>query len=246
MKNSCYLSEKEDCELTEVTVNGETFYVDEEIADEFSLKKLKQKILEKKEKKDEKEQEKKQAFETITKACESLGIDKEALAKLLLGKQDEPANQPASQPASQPAKTKQNNEDDFIEVDGVLKSSIRANVNSEEGVSAAMPAYTIVKDNDGKSIVEEGKKIKKTDDALITKSSMGTTVIRIDHRNGNEIDKMLKQVDEDYNLTRASVSGRGYMSGRRTIDCPLCGGSGISKVNNSKCPKCDGVGSIFV
>lgn len=239
--NSCYLSDKTDCKLTEVTVDGILYFINEEIADEYSLKKLKEQILEKKK---EKEQEKEQALETITKACESLGIDKEALARLLLG-QKEPS-QPSQPSQPDQSQRKIQKDDGFIEVDGTLKSSIKANINAEEGVSATIPAYSRVTDKDGNLISEEGKKIKKVDDALISKSSMGTTVIRIDHRNGNEIDKVLKQVDENYNLVRASVSGRGFMSGSRTIDCPLCGGSGISKINSNKCPKCDGIGSILI
>jgi len=256
--NKCFLSGKIDCELVEVPFNGIIYYVDDNLADEFSLKKLKEKIeeqvnknLTEKEEKDKLETEKKsKALDDIKNAAASLGLSAEALGRFLLG-QTEPVQASApiettavSVPAST-AVSKPKIEDGFVEVEGTLKSKTM-NVSAEEGVSGGVPAYSKVNDSDGKAVVESYKRVKRLEDGgIVEKSNMGTTVIRINQQDPN-LDKMLKQTDENRELVRAAVSGSGRMSGGQTVDCPLCSGSGITKIGHVTCPKCGGAGMIQV
>lgn len=248
----CFLTDKE-CQVIDISYDGSTYFVDEAIADENPLKKIREMI---QDKIDKTNKEKSEALDLLSQACDKLGISKEALGNLLLGKENksttaEPTSSEKttkSEHKSEQTKNKLKNQDDdgFIPVDGSLKSDIKTSVNSEEGIGAALPAYNTVHDKDGSSIREEGKKVKRLDDAVISKSNMGTTVIRMDHRKASEIEPLLKQVDGNGNLVRAATSGRGFLSGAKTIDCPMCQGSGIARIGYQKCPKCDGSGLITV
>lgn len=243
----CFITGKVDCDLTEIMFEGKVYMIDEELADEHPLKKVKQMISDKL---SEVEKDKEDALAMLGTACEKLGINKADLGRLLLGGGAQPeAAAPAATPET-PAVTAEvvtiDKESGFEEVDGSLQTKSNPNVNAEEGISVGGQAYARVNDEEGRSIVEDNKKIKRLDDAVVTKSSMGTTVIRMDHRKAHEIEPLLKQVDSDGNLVRAASSGKGYLSGQKTIECPLCRGSGITRVGYKKCPKCGGTGIITV
>jgi len=239
----CFITDKE-CKTTDISYEGETYYVEEELAEDNSLKKIRDMI---KNKIESIQKEKEDAMGMLEMACSKLGLSKEDIGRMLLGNNSAPpqvASPPENEPkviVEKPIKVK---DDGFQEVDGDLKSEIKANVSSEQGIGEAMPAYSTIHGEDGKSVREEGKRVKRLDDAIITKSNMGTTVIRMDHRSGKEIESLITELDNDGNLVRASASGSGRASGQRTIDCPLCGGSGITRINHQKCPKCGGTGII--
>lgn len=250
--NKCFLSNKTDCELTEVLINGTTYHVDENLTEEHSLKKLKEMILEKI---NEESAKKEKAMDDLTAAVAALGISKEELGMMLLGKkaQEPAAQEPATQESQvestaviKPTTKPQSKDEGFVEVDGTLKSK-SMNVNAEEGIGGTMPAYTNVNDKEGKKIIETNKKVKRLDDGgIVEKSDMGTTIIRVQGQDPG-LDKMLQQIDPDTGeLIRAAVSGSGKASGRQTVECTLCGGSGITKIGHKTCPKCNGTGIIHV
>jgi len=239
----CIITNESDCELTDLTVDGVDYWIKEDLADELPLKKLKEmvrnKIL-------EKEQKKNEAIERISKAAEDLGISKEDLGRLLLGQNNNSNNSNNSQNTTNNRQLTKPKVIDkgFEEVDGELKNGVSARVKVEGDLPPSLPGYSSISDNDGNTIRESNKRIKKLEDGIVQKSDFGTTVIRIDKRSGSELDRLLRSVDENGNLTRASVAGGDYVSGAKTIDCPMCRGSGVNRVNYQKCVKCDGAGTI--
>lgn len=249
----CFLSDKEDCELTDVTVNGKTYWIDEEIADEHPLKKLKAMI---QEKLDASEKKKEEAISAIAEAAQTLGLSKEDLGRMLLGDKGQAPVQTESPQTTVPAKASpravatNNNDDDWEEVDGTLPTNLKVRTNrvsNEHGqVGGGMPAHSSFTDENGKTVSEQNKKVKKLKNGIVEKSNMGTTVIRMEHRSGHEVDRMLRDIDEQGYLTRAAVSGTGSASGARTMECNLCGGSGITKIGHKECPKCGGTGIILI
>lgn len=234
----CFIT-GEECPVTEVFYEDKQYLVKEDLADEYPLKKIREMIANKIQ---EEEEKKKKALEALNTAVEALGIDKDAFQALLLGQKKEP-----SPPSQLKSLRKEKKDDNYVEVDGNLKADFRANINAEEGVDGStIPGYSTVHDNDGKTVKEEGKRIKKPDkNTLVSEGNMGKTVIRIDHRSGSEIDKFIKNIDvETKELLRPAVTGRGHLSGLRTTECPLCRGSGITRIGEKKCPKCDGTGFL--
>lgn len=246
---TCFITDKE-CVVTEIIYEGKEYLVSEDLADEFPLKKIKTQIAEKITAEEEK---KKQALEVLKSAAAALNIDPAAMEALIIGGQRPAPAEPATE-ASAPKqnqlkslrKPKKEGEDNgFKEVDGNLKADFQANVNLDEGVGAGMPGYSSVHGEDGRLVKEEGKRVKKKDNALVSESNMGKTVVRIDHHSGYEIDKMIKQIDaETKELLRPAITGRGHLSGIKTVECSLCRGSGITRVGEQKCPKCDGTGFL--
>jgi hypothetical protein len=240
----CFLTGKVDCDLTDILFEGNIYKIDEDFADEHNLKALKQKIADKLA---EKEKEKEQALGQLTAACETLGLSKEELGRFLLGGKAEPESAPATpvDPSVTPAQPTSGSDEDFIDVDGNLTSKIRANVNYEEGVvGTAAPFSGGVKGDDGKTVMEEGKKIKRVgDSAIVSKSNMGITTMAIDHRDGSKITKDLCRVDDQGNLVRSAVAGG---NGTQSRECPLCRGTGFTRASGKLCPKCEGTGFILV
>lgn len=253
----CFLTDETDCDLIDVTVNDSTYYVSEDLADELPLKKLRAKITDKVEK-DKKEAEEKEAeaakkrldaLSTLKGVIGDLGISKEDLAALLLGQKPEEAAAVAELTAAATRPAKQANtaptklDEGFKAVSGDLKGS-SSSAALGDGVSASMPAYASVNDGDGKSVQEEGKTQKIIDNGsgTITRSNLGTTIIKVSgHDNG--LNKMLQQTDAEGNLIRSSaLNGQG--AGRATTECPLCRGSGITRIGAKTCPKCEGVGIV--
>lgn len=241
---TCFLTGKSDCDLVDITVNGLVYLISEEIADEYSLKKIKSMIEEKVKKETEESKKKKEeAMSKLTEAVSELGISKEELANLLLGQSQKTETKPSEEP-SKPVKQTKPKDDDFVEVDGELKSKTLP-VKAESGIGSTLPAYDSVK-NEGKKVVESDKRVKKLDDGgVVEKSNMGTTVIRIMQQDPN-LEKTLSQVDDEGNLIRAAVSGSGRASGSRTVDCSLCAGSGIARIGHKTCQKCGGAGIVYV
>jgi len=248
----CFLTGESDCDLTDLTVDGVIYWIKEDIADEHPLKKLKQLIKDKLEELDkeklEVEQKKNEAVARIAEAAKDLGISKEDLGRLLLGEKGltQPEEPEAQVPAVVAPKEIQARKSDkgFTEVDGDLKTGVSAKVSADNELPPAMPGYSRVEDGEGRAIHEGNKRVKKLEDGIVQKSDFGTTIIRIDKRSGSELDKILKETDDQYNLTRAATAGSGHLSGSKTIDCPLCRGSGVNRVNYEKCAKCGGVGTI--
>jgi len=242
----CFLSNENDCELTDITVDGILYWIKEDIADEYPLKKLKQMIIDKL---NEEENKKEQIVQQLTKAIEQLGISKKDLGRLLLG-ESQPAPEPETNnqdESNSGSKNKMVKEDGFVEVDGELKSKIRANVRTESDVpQGGMTAYSTInhKDEEGKSVrvVETNKRVKKLENSIITKSDFGTTSISISNRPSTEIERELRQVDSEGNLIRGSIVGDS--SGSRTSECNLCRGTGYSRANQKPCQKCGGTGFI--
>jgi hypothetical protein len=265
-ENKCFLTDEENCELTDVVVNGLIYLIKEEIAEEYPLKKLKEMIatrLAEKSKKEKEEQEriekeKSDAVETIAVALKSLGVSKEDFGRFLLGQKEpeKPVPVPTlSEEESNNTKLikpntnqiKKDEDDGFRPVDGSLVTSTKVNAKyGDDGIGSAMPAHSSFADKEGRTVREENKRVKKLEDGIVEKSNMGTTVIKMEHKSGSEVDKMIKQVDNEGNLIRAAVSGRGHLSGARTADCNLCGGSGITRIGYKSCPKCGGTGTVTV
>lgn len=243
---SCFLTGESDCELTDLTVSGTTYWIKEDIADEYPLKKLKAMIQDKLDELQKGELEaakkKEEAVERIADAAKELGITKEDLGRLLLG-QTKP-EQPDQGRLPAPQQKAKRSDKGFAEVDGNLKTGVNAKVSADSKLPPAMPGYNQVEDREGKTVQESNKRVKKIDDGIVQKSDFGTTVIRIDKRSGNELDRVLREVDDAGNLTRAATAGRGQFSGTNTVDCPLCRGSGVNRINYKKCAKCDGIGTI--
>lgn len=263
MEKICFLTKESDCELTDVQVDGETYWVKEDIADEHPLKKLKILIKEEAdkinketvEKEEADKKRKEEALNTLTEAASVLGLSKADLGRLLLGQSLSSENKETNQELEvdltkvKPIQKapRQDSNDGFKEVDGGLVTSVRARVSADSELPASAAAWSSVKDSEGKSVREEGKMVKRLEDGgIVEKSNMGTTVIRMEHKSGSEVDKMLRQVDENGDLVRASVAGSGTMSGARTAECNLCNGSGITRIGHKSCPKCGGTGIVTV
>lgn len=249
---NCFLTGESDCELVEIFHNGQTYMIKEEITDNNSFKKLKEliniKVAENQEKEkleaEEAQKKKTEALDQLKGICETLGVDAKQLGSFLLGNTAPSHESQTKTPSPTSVDSLKNQDDGFREVDGSLSSSLRAKVTVEEGVGASMPAYTTVKDGD-KTIKEEQKKVKRIDDGtVVERSNMGTTILKIDHHNGNELTRILSEVDENGNLVRAAVAGSGTNSGQKTVDCPLCGGTGIARIGHQTCKKCNGAGVI--
>lgn len=238
---TCFLT-GEECIVTDVSYNDKVYWIKEDTADEYSLKKLREMIASKLKEEEEKRQK---ALDALNEAVKALGIDQEAFKALVEGKPNQTQTQEQPRKQQSTETKKDNKDDDYEEIEGDLKSPIRARVSAEEGIGAGMSAYTKVEDPEGKRVVEENKKKKRIDDGLITKGSLGTTVIKLNNQNSHELNKMLSQVDEEGNLIRAAVSGgNGKASGINTVECSLCRGSGITRIGNKTCPKCGGVGLV--
>jgi hypothetical protein len=228
--------------LIEVTVDDKKYHVSEEIADEMPLKKIIERIREKLKDESNKSKELLTKMEDMAK---SMGMSKEELIKIL-GGSVQTQNQTQIQTVQQ-IKVKDQNENglEFKEVDGSLKSTIKANINLDEGVSAIMPAYTDVKDENKQSVREVGKKIAKVgDNVIIEKSNMGTTTIAVINQNAHEVNKSINAVDSDGKLIRGKVFGKANANSAK--ECPVCKSSGINTVNHQVCPKCKGVGYIYL
>jgi hypothetical protein len=227
----CFISDNED-NLTDIIVNGTIYKISEKLTEDYPLKQIKDMILKKI---TEEEDKKKNALLIIESALSTLGISKEAFGHLLLG-----GNKPLPQnvPQNIPQTTPQDKDDGFKEVDGSLKSVIRANIHTEDGVAGVRPAYNDIKDKDKKSVIEEGKKVKNIgENTTISKSNMGTTIVTITD-NDPKLDKLLRQVDGNYELVRKNISGG------QAAECSFCDGTGITKIGSKLCPKCKGSGFI--
>ena len=249
--SQCFITGEKDCELTEINYNSKVYLISDAICEEMSFKKLCEMINKKEEeileKSKEEENKKNDTLNKIKELCAVMGITPQALSDLIGGSPNQTTNNVTPKEIAESAvkKCAPRKPDGFKEVDGSLRSDIKIAVKSEGELPGAMPGYSSVKDGD-RTIRETNKKVKRVNEnTIVEKSDMGTTVIQIDHRSGREIEQMLRQVDENGELVRAAVAGSGRVSGKQTISCPLCGGTGISKIGYENCKKCEGSGIIY-
>lgn len=242
--SSCFISGETDCKLTVITYNGVDYNIKEELSEEYSFKKLKEMIDDKIEKEKEKKLE---AISSLKEICKTLDVPLDKLGKFLLGEDHKEDKKP--EVANEDVKPKDiktnkvNKDDGFKVVDGSLITKVGVKVNTSEGVSGSLPAYSGVRDENDKQVIEEDKRVKRIDDNTIVERSknMGTTTIKINQQNSREIEKMLREVDDENNLVRGAVAGG---SGGRTIECSLCRGTGITRTGHKICVKCGGTGFI--
>jgi len=248
MPKSCIISGSTD-NLTDISVDGETYWISEEIADEYSLKKLRELIKEKiNEKLAEKDNKRKLFLQKMEEVADSLGISKEeAIAAFGVGPTDKPAKSPQETPeqtatpeqAAVKPKPKSKSDEKFVEVPGNLTSKINASINDESGGSAStMPAYGRVEDEKGQQVVESNKRMRKLDDdTIMTKSDFGESQISIVPQNSHEIGQYLTQVSEEKDLVRGNISGR-----NAARECTMCRGTGFHPITKKLCPRCKGLG----
>ena len=233
-KKVCILTGDESEDIMEIIIDGNIYYVCAKMADEYSLKKLKEMIQQKLE---ENKTNKTKILTKIDEMAAEYNMTKEELIKMLGGKTEATV---VKEPHKQD-KIEKDNGLEFKNVDGSLKSEIRANINAEEGIAYGDPAYSIVKDKDGNQVNESNKKVAKIDNnMIIEKSDMGVTTLSIVHQNSKNINELITAVDENNNLIRANITGKG----NKARDCPMCRGTGITF--NKVCPKCSGKGFIIL
>ncbi len=254
MSDKCYLTGATE-KLMQVVVDGTTYYVSEEIGDSCSAKQLNEKI---RTKKSEEGNKVSCILAQMDDMAKTMGVSKEDLIKILGGKlPGEIREVEAVVEKAEPKLTlvkvqpqpQQPKDDGFREVQGGLTSPIRARVNidnSQGAISGSVPAFSSVRDNNSKVVIESDKKVKTVGEGnnktLITKSNMGTTAIKVGGRKADEINKTISQLDHDHNLVRKSITGG---PGSQGSECPVCRGTGFTQINQSTCIKCDGVGVIY-
>ena len=263
MANVCFLTGATE-KLIDVTVDGTVYWVTEEIADSCSMKQLNEKI---RAKVAEGKNKKASLLASIEEMAKTHGCSREELIAVLGGKmqtdeviepevESEPETPKMQQqviprsPLGATKKDKPKSQDDgFREVDGGLISPIRAGVRIENSsdsghqIAGSMPAHST-------SIKEEGKKVKtikgdkNTGDTMIIKSNMGTTAIKVNSKDAYHLNKTISEVDRSTQyLVRKNITGGVGNAGN---ECPMCRGTGFTLINNSTCPKCDGVGVIYL
>lgn len=75
----------------------------------------------------------------------------------------------------------------------------------------------------------------------ITDAEGGTTEVRIVNTGGDQaLQKRFKGMADRSKTNK----GPDFVHSYDVKDCPVCGGSGVSSINNQKCPKCDGGGIL--
>lgn len=237
--SKCFLTDKEG-NVVNITVDGNNYDILEDYADEKTMKQLKTEIRVKIENDKNKQS---LILSKLDDMAAEMGMSKDELIMVMGGvKPKDVESEP--EPESEPKKVAKREDDGLqfrdVEESG-LKSEIKANVVSGDGVSAGGSAYSTVKDKDGKLVTESDKKIAKIDDGhIVEKSNMGTTHMSIVVNSSKDINDIITATDDEHNLIRSNITGRS----NKARDCPMCRGTGITM--KQTCPKCKGSGFIIL